>query len=118
MKNIRNLLCLFGASLLFAFGAELFAGEQNPYDVKYNAKRLEDITEEVFRQVAAQRLAYQEKLKEFNSQQNQSNGYGGGYDPMMGPMPGGPAPQTPAKPASPPPEYSLDRELIKLALQK
>ncbi|MGN0866997.1 MAG: hypothetical protein ACI4SG_04895 [Oligosphaeraceae bacterium] len=94
-----------------------FAGQAAPktrYDIRYNERRVQEITLEILKQVKVQEEAYKKKVEEFNKQGSAPGG--AGMDPYGGPMgPGGGAQQQ--KPESLPP-YKLDRDVIKAYVQK
>ncbi len=94
------------------------AAPKTRYDIRFNERRVKEITLEILKQVQLQEEAYKKKVEEF---QKQGNGNGGmGMDPYGGPMgagmgPGGASQEK--KPDSLPP-YKLDRQAIKLYVQK
>ena len=111
MPMKKNLLLLLLALCLPFLGQ---AAEKKRYDARYNERRIREITLEILRQVKVQEEAYKKKVEEHGKQ---GSGMPGGMDPYGGPMPPGAGPQGGGQP-SPLPPYKLDRNLIKVAIQK
>ncbi len=106
-------------ALALLWGTASLSAAESPYNAKWNERRIEEITQEILRQVVVQRKAYDKALADWNSASgNGNNGqmYGGPDPGMMGP--GGPGGGAPAADKPPKPVYKLDRDLIKLALRR
>ena len=101
-------------ALALLWGTWGASAAESPYNAKWNERRIAEITQEILRQVVAQRKAYDKALAEWNSSSgNGNNGQMyGGPDPMMGPG-GAPTADKPPKPV-----YKLDMDVIKLALRR
>lgn len=106
------------AAFALLWGVRPAFAAESPYNAKWNEHRIEEITQEILRQVIAQRAAYDKALKEYNSatgQGNNSNPYGGpGPGPDMGMGGGAPA----GTPPPPKPVYKLDIDLVKAGVRK
>ncbi len=107
MKKTLLLSLLLG--LLLPFGGQ--AAPKTRYDVRFNERRVKEITLEILKQVTIQEEAYRKKREELGKQGN-----GAGMDPYGGPMGPGGAPQAQAPESLPP--YQLDRAAIKAYIQK